>query len=401
MRQASLTTDHNIIITPLVIDKIRVPGHLHLPKYLIHSEFTRDNINNDQISVKTINRLIPKGISTSAFQRAWQAGYTGKNIIVAIVDTGIDKNHPDLVNKIIKSINLTNEPIEESHGTHVAGTVAANGWLIGGAYDSQLIDIKIIGKNGGSIDNIAKAIGLAAASGVHIVNMSLGGSGLSQSEINMLTITIQDAWNKGTICIAAAGNDGTSVCTPDVYEYPASIDKAESIAACNIDESLNDITLAYFSNENNKVALSACGVNVASSIIGGRYAVYSGTSMATPHVSAMAAILAQFIKEKYPTLTGSTFSSALVSLIHSNVLKINNCGIKFTSFIKDKPLVKQITLQSCAVENKSEPWQINVKYENISFGLGFLRYEPNNGPVTPNGNKFYNNNIFLGHTIAQ
>ncbi|CAH6419693.1 Serine peptidase S8 family [uncultured virus] len=440
----------NSIFGNLMEKRSTPPGYLTLPKYIVHSEFTANGemgrgalynkqlisnretqadarsqqnilINSSReysketkielkdaqhvqmrgssiVSPKTVPRLITKGISSSAFQRAWAAGYTGKDIVVAVVDTGIDKNHPDLANKVIRSINLTNEPITESHGTHVAGTIAANGWLVGGAYDAKLMDIKVIGRSGGSIANIAKAIGLAAASGASVVNMSLGGVDIPQPDINTLNVTIQDAWNKGTVCIAAAGNDGTSICTPDVYEYPASIEKAESIAACNIDESLNGISLAYFSNENNRVDLGACGVNVASSIIGGRYAIYSGTSMATPHVAAMAAILAQFIRTKYPTLTGSTFSAALVSLIHSNVLKIPACGVGISN-LDGASIIQQMVEQPCIAQMNTT--ELSVKYQNISFGLGFLRYEPNAGPVVPNGQKFYSSGIFLGHIINQ
>lgn len=76
------------------------------------------------------------------------------------------------------------------------------------------------------------------------------------------------------------------------------------------------------------IDLASCGHNVMSTVIGGKYGVYSGTSMATPHVSAMAAVLTQYIRKNYPNLKGSTFSSSLASLIHANVLKIQNCGVK-------------------------------------------------------------------------
>lgn len=378
---------------------------LQLPK------FTVDSVYPQEFTPKAAQQLITKGISCSSFQRAWQKGFTGKDVIVAVIDTGVDGSHPDLRDKVIKAINLTGEPITESHGTHVSGTIAANGWLVGGAYDAKLIDIKVIGRSGGSISNIIKAIGLASSNGASVVNMSLGGSGLSNGDIQGLTNAIQDAWNKGCICIAAAGNDGTSICTPDTYEYPASIEKSESIAACNISEDLKEISLATFSNENNRVDLAACGVNVVSTIIGGKYAVYSGTSMATPHVAAMAAILTQFIRSKYPNLRGSSFSSNLVSLLRSNVIKIDGCGGRPFVAIGSKTLLEQMANPNCP----SEPIEIKetvgytsaltktvgVRYTNISFGLGFLRYDPTKGAYNPSGDKFYNNGIFIGHLITQ
>jgi len=203
---------------------------------------------------------------------------------------------------IIKSINLTGEPLQEIHGTHVAGIISGNGWLYGGAPDASLIDIKVLGVNDGSVSDVVTAIGLATANNATIINMSLGGSGLSQSDIQQLTNAVQDALNKGTICIAAAGNNGTR----SEYSYPA------SIAACDVGTDLNTITLAHFSDKNDRVSLAACGVNVISSVINGQYAIYSGTSMATPHVSALAAILTQYIRSKYSTLHGSSFSAALI-----------------------------------------------------------------------------------------
>lgn len=331
-----------------------------LPNYVVESTFHRD-----PFTTMNQQQLIPKGISSSAFQRAWNENYTGKNIIIAVMDTGVD-NHKDLSGKIIKSIDLTGESISEPHGTHVAGTIAANGWIIGGAPDSLLIDVKTLGKYGGTVDNIVKGIELAVANNATIINMSLGGSCFSSSDINRLTTVIDKAWNHGCICIAAAGNEGKSINTPDPYSYPASVDKAESIAACDVDECLNNISLAQFSNENDEVSLSACGKNVLSTVLNNDYAVFSGTSMATPHVSAMAACLAQSIKDKHPNIKGSEFSSMLVSSLHDNVLPIGDCSSK-----------------------------------NISYGLGYLRYQSMNGPYLPNGKSMYSNGAFVGHLIIQ
>lgn len=314
---------------------------------------------------RAIQKFYPKGISCSAFQRAWNAGFNGNGIKVAVIDTGIDGAHPDLAGKIIKSFNLTGEALSESHGTHVAGTIAGNGWITGGAPGCSIIDIKVLGKNGGTISNIVKAIALATTNGASVINMSLGGSGIRNSDIQSLKVAIQNAWNNGTVCIVASGNAGTSINTRDGYSYPAAIDQAESIAACDVTENLKTITLAKFSNENDKVDRAACGVGVLSTIMGGKYAVYNGTSMATPHVSAMAAILAQSIKASNPRLKGAAFSDALVRALNSNVFPIS---AKITSPVG-----------------------------NISYGRGFLRFIPNAGPEVPGGDPVYSGSVFLGH----
>ena len=223
--------------------------------------------------------------------------------------------------------------------------------------------------------------------------MSIGASNLNQNDIQRMTNVINDAWNKGTICIAAAGNEGTTICTPDAYGYPASVERAESIAACSVGEDLNTISLAHFSNENNRVDLTACGVQVVSTVIGDGYGIYSGTSMATPHVTAMAAVLAQYIKSKQPSLSGAEFSSSLVNMIHSNVVKVDGCGTKTLISIGSKKLLEKTDNLSIKTN------ELSPQYDNISFGLGYLRYEPNNGPIVPSGQKYFNNGMFLGYSL--
>lgn len=348
-----------------------------LPSHTISAKVTRGKL----YQIKPLaSKLYTKGLSSSAFQRAWSQGYTGENIVVAIIDTGIDTSHPDLSNKVIRSLNLTNESIMQDHGTHVAGTIAANGYLMGGAYNCKLIDIKALGTSGGSIDNIVKAIRYATANGAHIINMSLGAANLPETDINLLSSAISDAWNNGTICVAACGNDGVSICTPDAFEYPASIEKVSSISACIVEQDLNTISLAPFSNENTQVDIAACGTNVFSTIRGGKYAIMNGTSMATPHVTAMAAVLAQYILSKYPTIQKSTFSTNLVSLLRRNVCPVNGCG------------TQKLGLMQQTTDAFSE------KFTNISYGLGYLRYDPSQGPFIPSDSPFFYNGIFIGHS---
>lgn len=336
----------------------------HHKSYLQLPLYTTESITETALAKK----VYPKGILSSAFPRAWDKGLTGKGIKVAVLDTGIDGNHPDLRGKVIKAVNLTNEGLVVSHGTHVSGTIAANGSLIGGAYDAELIDIKVITKSGGNIDTIMKGITRAADEGAHIINMSVGGNGLSTFDISRLNSVVQYAWNKGTVCISAAGNNGVSLNTPDVYSYPASADRVKSVGSCDVGDTLDSIQLNVFSNENAKISLTACGSNVLSTIIGGKYAIYNGTSMATPHVSALAAILAQSIAG---TTKGSNFSNSLVSLLGENILPIN----------------KGLILPA-----------MNAHFINESYGAGFLRYGPRDGPYIPQGNKQYYNNTFVGYT---
>lgn len=364
-----------------LLDKMQ---HFQLPTFTVErTDIVGDRLLPDSIGAQTQQRIIPKGISSSAFQRAWENGYDGSGILVAVLDTGVDRHHPDLANKVVDAINMTGEAITESHGTHVAGTIVADGLLIGGARGARILDIKVLGRNGGNINVIANAIRTSADRGAHIINMSLGGSGFNAHQINQMRDAIVYAWNKGSVCIAASGNDGNSVRTPDRYSYPAAIEPTESIAACEVGESLNDIRLAYFSNENDRVDLTACGSNVVSTIIGGKYAIYSGTSMATPHVSAMAAILAQYMKKNKPELTGKLFSDYLSALLYSNVLPIDYSA-RPNIMVGDKVLMQFTPLDA---------------ESNISYGRGFLRYQPRNGPVIPSDQKSVYKGTFVGHIV--
>ncbi|WP_394168766.1 S8 family serine peptidase [Saccharospirillum alexandrii] len=212
------------------------------------------------------------------------------NTTVCIIDSGYDINHPDLPNSgVTGSVtsqyagNWNNDG--NGHGTHVAGTIAAlggNGIGVVGVNPSAQLGlhiVKIFNNNGdwayGS--DLIRAIEQCSDSGATVVNMSLGGPGSSQSERQAM----QTFYNNGMLLVAAAGNDGNNR-----YSYPASYDSVYSVAATDSNNSR-----ANFSQYNNQVEIAAPGVGVRSTIPGGRYAYFNGTSMATPHVAGVAALV--------------------------------------------------------------------------------------------------------------
>lgn len=212
------------------------------------------------------------------------------NTTVCIIDSGYDINHPDLPNSgVTGSVtsqyagNWNNDG--NGHGTHVAGTIAAlggNGIGVVGVNPSAQLGlhiVKIFNNNGdwayGS--DLIRAIEQCSDSGATVVNMSLGGPGSSQSERQAM----QTFYNNGMLLVAAAGNDGNNR-----YSYPASYDSVYSVAATDRNNSR-----ANFSQYNNQVEIAAPGVGVRSTIPGGRYAYFNGTSMATPHVAGVSALV--------------------------------------------------------------------------------------------------------------
>ena len=227
---------------------------------------------------------------------------------VGIVDTGIDSKHEDLSGKTVECAQvqlLTNRVTEGSctdrndHGTHVAGTIAAkanNGVGVAGvSFSSPLAICKALNAAGsGTTAGVANCITYLAGKGVKIISMSLGG-GASTT----LQTAVTNAYKNGagTLIIAAAGNDGDST-----LNYLAAYPEVDSEAATD-----NTDKRSSFSNANADVELAAAGVNVLSTKRGGGYVAFSGTSMATPHVSGVAAVIAL----KNPSFTAAQIRSKL------------------------------------------------------------------------------------------
>ncbi|MEM7478964.1 MAG: S8 family peptidase [Planctomycetota bacterium] len=243
---------------------------------------------------------------------SWAAGFTGQGITVAVVDTGVDLDHPDLVRSIFVNPgeiagngidddqngfiddvhgfdfvgNDANPDDGNGHGTHVAGTIAAanNGFgATGIAPDATILPVKVLGDNGsGSNFSVAAGIRYAADMGAEIINLSLGG-GYNRA----VQSAIDYANSLGSMVIAAAGNEGSGV-----PSFPAQLASAFSnVLSVGAHDSGN--RSAGFSNRvgnSSAVQVDAPGVRVYSTLQGGRYGSLSGTSMATPHVAGVAAL---------------------------------------------------------------------------------------------------------------
>lgn len=226
---------------------------------------------------------IPAGVAQIKAPAAWDCG-KAKAIKVAVLDTGIDYNHPDLAPNYKFGISFV--PTESSamdfnsHGTHCAGTIAAaiNGiGVVGVAPAAYLYAVKVLDKTGsGSWSWLIAGIDWCVnKKGLKILSMSMGGT-VAPSALQTMC---DAAWNKGALLVAAAGNSGGAVIFPAAYN---------SVIAVSAIDSANNI--ASFSSRGPEVELCAPGVNVLSTIPGGGYGTKSGTSMACPHVSGSVAL---------------------------------------------------------------------------------------------------------------
>ncbi|MFD1425333.1 S8 family peptidase [Kroppenstedtia sanguinis] len=231
-------------------------------------------------------------------QRVWGGGSplpgAGKKVRVGVIDSGINLNHPDLVSNIKGGVNFIHpgrSPIDgNGHGTHVAGVIAArsNGiGVVGVAPSSNLYAIKVLDDQGsGSVTDLIRGIDWGIDHGMHILNLSLS---LSGSQVPAaLTHAVQAATRKGILVITAAGNGGNAQGTGDQVEMPARLSSTISVAALD-----RKNRRASFSATGPSLDLAAPGVNILSTYKEGQYAVLSGTSMAAPHVSGVAALFKQ------------------------------------------------------------------------------------------------------------
>jgi major intracellular serine protease len=263
---------------------------------------------------------IPYGVKQLKADEVWEKAEKGKGVVVAILDTGIDTNHPDLKDQIIDGRNFTSEGTHtdfedrNGHGTHVAGTIAAkenDSGVVGVAPQVKLLIGKVLNRQGtGSYKGITEAIKWAADwrgpndERVRVINMSLGGPVNDHEQYKAILY----ACSKGILVVVASGNEGDSDENTLEYGYPSLYNECITVAACD-----DNKELAPFSNNSRQVDVIAAGVDVLSTYPESHYAILSGTSMATPHVSGALALIIN-IGEKYfgRTLTEAEIYALLV-----------------------------------------------------------------------------------------
>ncbi|ASD62057.1 S8 family serine peptidase [Bdellovibrio bacteriovorus] len=275
------------------------------------------------------------GIDIGAAQ-AWDITTGSKDVVVAVIDTGINYNHPDLKSNLwtndaelngkagvdddgngiiddiyganfVTAAKPTGNPLDDhGHGSHCSGTIGASGddgkGLVGVAWNVRIMGVKFLSASGsGSLDGALKAIDYATSKGAKILSNSWGGGGYSET----LKQAIERSNAAGTLFVAAAGNESNN--NDSNPTYPATYDVPNVLSVAAID---NRGQIASFSNYGKtKVHVGAPGVNIVSSITGAGYDSWSGTSMATPHVSGMAVLLAT----AEPNLTGIEMKERIIA----------------------------------------------------------------------------------------
>jgi subtilisin family serine protease len=275
---------------------------------------------------KRVRATLDQSVPQVGAPAAWQRGLTGAGVRVAVLDTGIDTDHPDLVGKTVASQDFTGTGGVEDrygHGTHVASIITGTGAASGGQYRGVAPDVtlavgKVLDDSGwGTDDSVLAGMRWAAAeSGAKVVNMSLGGDPTDgQDPMSMAVNTLSRQY--GTLFVISAGNFGRD----RSVSSPAAADDALTVGSVSKQDEPSD-----FSSRGPRlgdgavkpeisapgggiVAARPAGVPPLDEPVGDSYQKLDGTSMAAPHVAGAAAILAQ----QHPDWTASTLKSALVS----------------------------------------------------------------------------------------
>lgn len=279
-------------------------------------------LTNDTITKNTNETVTPNDMLFSSYQwnlpaieteLGWNLSKGSNEVIVSVVDTGVQINHPDLKGKLLTGYNaITSGSTPEDdvgHGTHVSGIIGAlvnNGEGVAGiSWYNKILPVKALDNSGaGTTYSVAEGIIWAADNGAKVINLSLG----NYAESQFLHDAIKYAYDRDIVIVSAAGNDNT-----ERPGYPAAYPEVIAVAATNPSGEK-----ASFSNFGDYVDVAAPGESIASTYPGSQYAALSGTSMASPHVAALAGL----IRSLNPNLT----NTEVTDLITSNAIDLGTPG---------------------------------------------------------------------------
>jgi len=276
----------------------------------------------------------------------WFAGFTGSDVVVSVIDTGIDLDHPEFAGRIVPGydfVDWDDTPEDgNSHGTHVAGTIAAahNAIGISGvAPAAKIMPVRVLDDAGsGLMSDVIAGIRWSADNGADVINLSLGGGGYSQA----LSDTIQYASDSGSVVVMAAGNEWA-----DSPSYPAALASENGIAVGAVDSGQN---MADFSNQSGLEVLdyvTAPGVDIYSTVLDGQYGVMSGTSMASPHVAGLAALIKNYDSSMSASvvedlITGSSSNHTYAQQIDDELITAKSIDSYSNKQLK-KPLIAKLS----------------------------------------------------------
>ncbi|MGZ3748060.1 MAG: S8 family serine peptidase [Pseudobdellovibrionaceae bacterium] len=389
----------------LLAEKISASSEIEYvePNWILHSTAVPNDPLYDELYA--LNKTASRSADIFA-QEAWSKTTGSRDVLVAVIDSGVDYNHQDLAdnywhnpnemgvdaNGRDKSSNSidddnngfiddwrgwnfvenNNDPMDDDyHGTHCAGIIGAVGnngvGVVGVNWNVSIVGLKFLDKSGsGTIANAVLAIEYATSLGVHIMNNSWGGDEYSET----MAAAIQKANAAGILFVVAAGNDGNN---NDVgLDYPSSYPIANVISVAATDSTGQ---MAGFSNFGAKtVHIAAPGVQILSTFPGNKYEKLDGTSMAAPHVSGAAAL----IKARFPQLSaheikarlmgGATMTPALQGQVVAGLLNIDNA---LEDDLTPPTVPQKISLLSATAASLNLEWENSLDQGSDKYAYSY------------------------------
>ncbi len=333
---------------------------------------------------------ISKVQAEKAWQRASNKG--NKNVLVAVIDTGVDYNHKSLSTNMVKGYDFAqndDDPMDKTssqnpgHGTHCAGVIGANGVVEGGIVgmspDVSMMPLRFLDEKGsGDLNNGIKAIDYAIEKGVQVISASWGAE-VPESTAAPLLEAVKRATDKGIIFVVAAGNSSKNNDTSNFYPANAGFPNVINVAASNT----SDAKPSWSNYGKAKVHVSSPGENIMSTLPSDKYGNLSGTSMATPMVAGMVA----FLKAQDPSLTGVQIKALLQTTGVKNSID-TACNCRVDAFNAVDHLLSKKPLLYPAAATIAEKATLQLGTMNLGSGITYVSSNPaaltvdNNGLIT-------------------
>ena len=275
---------------------------------------------------------------------------TGEGISIAIIDTGVDYNHPDLKDNYVKGydfVNNDNDPIDDhGHGTHCAGIALGSGktslMYVGVAPEADLYVYKVLDESGeGVVSSLIAAMEHAVQDGVDIISLSLGGDSETANPDDALSEAADNAVNEGVVVVAAAGNNGIA----GIISSPGCARNVTCVGASDYNDKVADFSSRGPVEWNGKTLMKpdivAPGVDIKSARMGGGYTTKGGTSMATPHVAGAAALMLQINPDLTPEEVKTLLKENAIDLgYEENAQGSGRINVSSSVVINDEIIIK-------------------------------------------------------------
>lgn len=354
--------------------------HYHAAAITVTPDVKRRLLQNDAVKaietdsvVSTNGQIVDWGFTEIEAAKTHKLGFTGKGVKIGIVDSGIDKTHPDL--KIAGGVSFVGAPTNyrdtNGHGTHVAGIIGARDndyGMIGVAPDAELYAIKVIDDYGfGNNSDVVQGIEWAIKNKLDIINLSI----TTPQKSTIMELALNNAYEKGIIIVAAAGNNLKEFIEPVDVLYPARFPTVIAVGA--VDKKHKKTKFSYYGKS---LEFVAPGEAIFSTYLPNssneRYARSDGTSMAAPFVTGVAALY----KEAYPLLN----NQQIRTLMQTNVIDLGAPG-KDAQFgyglIQAPKVVKEIIFPDLVLNSWHEEAITSLYKGEILSGYPDGKFYPN------------------------